>query len=108
MELRDRSYDLFVMETDRDAEDLVGPVMEAEVEKGAALRRGHVCLNRVFSLMGLEHEEHKDRLRRGNKMPPEAPLNRRRQPRLYRPTRGKWMRGRLRRFCHRACGNERV
>jgi hypothetical protein len=58
---------LSVAETEMEAEDFVGSVTEAEIEKGAALRGGHIHLNCVFSLMGLEYEEHKAKPKRGRK-----------------------------------------
>lgn len=49
VKLGDRSWDLFVAETEKEVEDLVGPTTEVEIKNGAALRGGHVCLNHVFS-----------------------------------------------------------
>lgn len=69
VELGDRSHDLFVMETEMEVEDLVGLVTKTKIEKGASLRKGHVRLNHVFSLTGLEYEDHKARPKRGKKMP---------------------------------------
>lgn len=46
---------------------------EVEIKKGAALRGGHVCLNHIFSQMGLKYEEHKARLMRAKKTPTGAP-----------------------------------
>jgi hypothetical protein len=65
IDLGERSRELFVVETEMEVEDLVGPVVEAELEKGAALRGGFVRLNRVFSLMGLEYAEHKAKPKMG-------------------------------------------
>jgi hypothetical protein len=53
-----------VVETKKEAEDLVGLVTEHEVEKGIELREGEVRLNRVFSQMGLAYEAHKARPKR--------------------------------------------
>jgi hypothetical protein len=39
--------------------DLVGPVIDHEVEKGVELHGGEVRLNRVFSHIGFAYEEHK-------------------------------------------------
>lgn len=67
MDLGDHSRDTFVVETEKEAKDLVGPVIDQEVEKGVELLGGHTCLNHVFSQMGLAYEEHKACLRRGRR-----------------------------------------
>ncbi|PWZ09727.1 hypothetical protein Zm00014a_037915 [Zea mays] len=67
VDLGDCSYELFVAETEMEAEDLVGRVTEAKLEKGAALRCGYDRVNRVFILMGLEYEEHKAKPKRGSR-----------------------------------------
>jgi hypothetical protein len=54
-------------------EDLVGPVMEVELEKGDALRGGYVRLKRVCSLMSLVYGEQKTLLKRGRKTPTGVP-----------------------------------
>jgi hypothetical protein len=53
VDLADRSWDTFVAETKKGAVELVGSVTEQEIEKGVELRGGFVCLNSVFSQMGL-------------------------------------------------------
>jgi hypothetical protein len=49
VDLGDRSWDTFVAETEKGAEELVGSVNEQEIEKGAKLHGGSVCINSVFS-----------------------------------------------------------
>lgn len=58
VELWERARDTFVAETEREAKELVDPVIELEIERTAELRHGHVRANRVFSQMGLAYEEH--------------------------------------------------
>lgn len=53
VDLEDRSQDTFVAETEKGVEELVGSVTEQEIEKGAELCGGFVCMNSVFSQMGL-------------------------------------------------------
>lgn len=58
VDLGNRSWDTFVVETEKEAEDIVGPVTKHEIEKGVELHGGHVHLNCVFCQIGLVYEEH--------------------------------------------------
>lgn len=49
MDLEGRSRDTFVVEIEKEVEDLVGLVTQHEVEQGIGLRKGKVLLNHVFS-----------------------------------------------------------
>jgi hypothetical protein len=73
VELDKRSCELFIAETVMEVEDLVGPVMKAEVEKGAALCGGYVSVNHVFSMMDHEYEKHRAKPKRGRKTPTVVP-----------------------------------
>lgn len=58
IELGEHTRDTFVVEIEKEAEELVGPVSEQEIEIGVELRGGHTHLNHVFSQMGLSYMEH--------------------------------------------------
>lgn len=64
VDLGDRPRDIFMVEVEKEAKDLVGPVLEHEVEKGIELRGSKASLNCVLSQMGLVYEEHKVHLKR--------------------------------------------
>jgi hypothetical protein len=64
VDLGDRSWDIFVAETEKEAEYLVGPVIEHEVDKGIEPRGYDVHLNRVFRQIGLHTNDTKVRPKR--------------------------------------------
>lgn len=49
VELWERARDTFVVKTEREAKELVGPVIELKIERTTELRCWHVRANRVFS-----------------------------------------------------------
>jgi hypothetical protein len=56
VDLGDRSRDVFMVETEKEVEYLVGLVPEHEVENGIKLSGGKVRQNRVFSQMRIMYE----------------------------------------------------
>jgi hypothetical protein len=69
VELGDCSRDTFVAEIEKEVEELVGLVTKHEIERSKELLGGNVCLNRVFSQMGLSYDDHKVRPSRRRKTP---------------------------------------
>lgn len=57
VDLGDRSRDTFTAEIEKEAEELVGLVTEHEVGRSVEFLGGNMCLNRVFSQMGLNYDD---------------------------------------------------
>jgi hypothetical protein len=67
IELGEHARDTFVAKIDKEAEEVVDPISEQDIERGDELHGGRAHLNRAFSQMGLSYRCHMVRPKRQQK-----------------------------------------